>query len=104
MQSAKTNQNVEQVFFTVARDIKQRLTETVAAAAEVAILPLHMLYPHLIGCHVISHIDLTFTELCSPQPFRSAGRIPTSPTLPRGGHPAVTPDQRGSETAQRLDA
>jgi hypothetical protein len=52
MQSAKTNQNVEQVFFTVARDIKQRLTETVAAAAEVAILPLHMLYPHLIGCHV----------------------------------------------------
>jgi len=32
--SAKTNQNVEQVFFTMARDIKQRLTETVAAAAE----------------------------------------------------------------------
>ncbi|CAL5066604.1 unnamed protein product [Urochloa decumbens] len=32
--SAKTNQNVEQVFFTIARDIKQRLTETVAAAAE----------------------------------------------------------------------
>ena len=39
MQSAKTNQNVEQVFFTMARDIKQRLTETVAAAAEVATLP-----------------------------------------------------------------
>ncbi|CAN6180670.1 unnamed protein product [Urochloa humidicola] len=33
--SAKTNQNVEQVFFTIARDIKQRLTETVAAAAEL---------------------------------------------------------------------
>ncbi|KAL6595052.1 hypothetical protein ACP70R_048155 [Stipagrostis hirtigluma subsp. patula] len=32
--SAKTNQNVEQVFFTIARDIKQRLTETVAAATE----------------------------------------------------------------------
>lgn len=43
MQSAKTNQNVEQVFFTIARDIKQRLTETVAAAAEVSILtPMHM--------------------------------------------------------------
>ena len=35
IQSAKTNQNVEQVFFTIARDIKQRLTETVAAATEV---------------------------------------------------------------------
>lgn len=27
-QSAKTNMNVEDVFFTVARDIKQRLAET----------------------------------------------------------------------------
>ena len=26
-QSAKTNFNVEQVFFSIARDIKQRLTE-----------------------------------------------------------------------------
>ncbi|XP_008667972.1 ras-related protein RABE1c isoform X3 [Zea mays] len=32
--SAKTNRNVEQVFFAMARDVKQRLTETVAAAAE----------------------------------------------------------------------
>lgn len=32
--SAKTNQNVEQVFFAMARDVKRRLTETVAAAAE----------------------------------------------------------------------
>ncbi|TVU41308.1 hypothetical protein EJB05_14814 [Eragrostis curvula] len=32
--SAKTNQNVEQAFFTIARDIKQRLTETVAATNE----------------------------------------------------------------------
>jgi Ras-related protein Rab-8A len=28
MQSAKTNMNVEDVFFTIARDIKQRLDET----------------------------------------------------------------------------
>jgi hypothetical protein len=35
MQSAKTNQNVEQAFFTIARDIKQRLTETVTASTEV---------------------------------------------------------------------
>lgn len=28
MQSAKTNLNVEQVFFSIARDIKQRLSET----------------------------------------------------------------------------
>jgi hypothetical protein len=95
MQSAKTNQNVEQVFFTIARDIKQRLTETVAAAAEVAILPMHN-NPHLIHCH-INQSHLTFTEPCSPQLFRSAGQIPTSPTLPRGGHPAVTPDRRGGE-------
>ena len=27
-QSAKTNLNVEQVFFSIARDIKQRLAET----------------------------------------------------------------------------
>ena len=28
LQSAKTNMNVEPVFFTIARDIKQRLSET----------------------------------------------------------------------------
>jgi hypothetical protein len=28
LQSAKTNLNVEQVFFSIARDIKQRLSET----------------------------------------------------------------------------
>lgn len=32
MQSAKTNFNVEEVFFSIARDIKQRLAETVAKA------------------------------------------------------------------------
>jgi len=45
MQSAKTNQNVEQVFFTMARDIKQRLTETVAAATEVAYVLMQLLSP-----------------------------------------------------------
>ena len=33
-QSAKTNLNVEQVFFTIARDIKQRLSE-IDSKAEV---------------------------------------------------------------------
>lgn len=28
MQSAKTNMNVEEVFFSIARDIKQRLADT----------------------------------------------------------------------------
>lgn len=28
MQSAKTNMNVEEVFFSIARDIKQRLAES----------------------------------------------------------------------------
>ena len=28
LQSAKTNHNVEEVFFSIARDIKQRLSET----------------------------------------------------------------------------
>ena len=31
MQSAKSNLNVENVFFTIARDIKQRLAETTEA-------------------------------------------------------------------------
>jgi hypothetical protein len=43
IQSAKTNQNVEEVFFTIARDIKQRLTETVAAATEVTTLACQVL-------------------------------------------------------------
>jgi GTPase SAR1 family protein len=55
MQSAKTNQNVEQVFFTMARDIKQRLTETVAAATEVACV-LCSCYPHFINRHVNHHL------------------------------------------------
>jgi GTPase SAR1 family protein len=43
IQSAKTNQNVEEVFFTIARDIKQRLTETVAAATEGTTLACQVL-------------------------------------------------------------
>jgi len=31
MQSAKTNMNVEEVFFSIARDIKQRLADTVSS-------------------------------------------------------------------------
>ena len=38
MQSAKTNLNVEQVFFSIARDIKQRLADT-DSRAEVVKLP-----------------------------------------------------------------
>ena len=38
MQSAKTNLNVEQVFFSIARDIKQRLVDT-DSRAEVFKLP-----------------------------------------------------------------
>ncbi|XP_062187649.1 ras-related protein RABE1c-like [Phragmites australis] len=47
--SAKTNQNVEQVFFTIARDIKQRLTETVAAAAEPPIIQISRPDPDQAG-------------------------------------------------------
>ncbi|TVU41338.1 hypothetical protein EJB05_14845, partial [Eragrostis curvula] len=46
--SAKTNQNVEQAFFTIARDIKQRLTETVAATNEVDIVAYRILAPPTI--------------------------------------------------------
>jgi hypothetical protein len=41
MQSAKTNMNVEDVFFTIARDIKQRLDET-DSKPEVEPSPLNM--------------------------------------------------------------
>ncbi len=40
-QSAKTNLNVEQVFFSIARDIKQRLAET-DSKAEVKFVFLHL--------------------------------------------------------------
>ena len=35
IQSAKTNLNVEEVFFSIARDIKQRLAESDSKSAEV---------------------------------------------------------------------
>lgn len=35
LQSAKTNMNVEEVFFSIARDIKQRLAESDSRGAEV---------------------------------------------------------------------
>lgn len=37
LQSAKTNLNVEQVFFSIARDIKQRLADT-DSRSEVIVL------------------------------------------------------------------
>lgn len=39
LQSAKTNLNVEQVFFSIARDIKQRLAET-DSKSEVRVIGL----------------------------------------------------------------
>ncbi|KAM0906615.1 hypothetical protein ACQ4PT_016666 [Festuca glaucescens] len=47
--SAKTNQNVEEVFFTIARDIKQRLTETVAAATEAPTIQINRQDPDQAG-------------------------------------------------------
>lgn len=47
--SAKTNQNVEQVFFSIARDIKQRLTETVAAANEPPTIQISRQEPDQAG-------------------------------------------------------
>jgi hypothetical protein len=42
MQSAKTNMNVDEVFFSIARDIKQRLAET-DSKAEVFIFTFLLL-------------------------------------------------------------
>jgi hypothetical protein len=39
LQSAKTNLNVEQVFFSIARDIKQRLADTDSRAEVNKFLP-----------------------------------------------------------------
>jgi len=47
--SAKTNQNVEEVFFTIARDIKQRLTETVVAATEAPTIQISRQDPDQAG-------------------------------------------------------
>lgn len=44
-QSAKTNLNVEQVFFSIARDIKQRLAETDSKPeVELVILQINYLF------------------------------------------------------------
>ena len=42
MQSAKTNLNVEQVFFSIARDIKQRLAETDSKPEVQIIAPIYI--------------------------------------------------------------
>ena len=42
LQSAKTNMNVEEVFFSIARDIKQRLAESDTRGSEVCTFPLLM--------------------------------------------------------------
>jgi len=48
MQSAKTNMNVEEVFFSIARDIKQRLADTDSRAEVICLLfslcPLFFLF------------------------------------------------------------
>lgn len=40
LQSAKTNMNVEEVFFSIAKDIKQRLAETDSRAEVYGFLPV----------------------------------------------------------------
>lgn len=50
LQSAKTNLNVEEVFFSMARDIKQRLAESDSRGTEVCIYFLV----------IINNIDLLF--------------------------------------------
>lgn len=44
LQSAKTNLNVEEVFFSIARDIKQRLADTDSSKTEVFGLPLPLIH------------------------------------------------------------
>lgn len=39
LQSAKTNMNVEEVFFSIGRDIKQRLAESDSRGSEVGCSP-----------------------------------------------------------------
>ncbi|KAH7298242.1 hypothetical protein KP509_25G033300 [Ceratopteris richardii] len=57
--SAKTNMNVEQVFFTIARDIKHRLSETATKAeAPTSVLP------HLNGLNATSNVE-TKSACCS---------------------------------------
>lgn len=78
MQSAKTNLNVEEVFFSIARDIKQRLAET-DSKAEV------YKYPNLVFWFVVrlQNINLFFFVM-QPQtikinkPDQTAGAAQTA--------------------------
>ena len=55
LQSAKTNMNVEQVFFTIARDIKQRLSET-TAKPEVSKKNPFIMIPYSICRYIVGSI------------------------------------------------
>lgn len=73
-QSAKTNQNVEEVFFSIAKDIKQRLAnsdskDTVWKSHEIFFLTIHELEfevhidPVILGC---SLLQLRLINLTNP--------------------------------------
>ncbi|KAL6011248.1 Ras-related protein RABE1c [Asimina triloba] len=50
--SAKTNLNVEQVFYSIARDIKQRLAETDSKTESHAIKPSILLVGQMLGAYL----------------------------------------------------
>ena len=71
LQSAKTNLNVEEVFFSIARDIKQRLADT-DSKAEVFELPLSVL-KCLNSSLFLSEVDIFIAAINNqnqPRPIR----------------------------------
>jgi len=72
MQSAKTNMNVEEVFFSIARDIKQRLSDTDSKAEVIcqlfSLCPLFFLFARYM--QVLSSSErLTFLPVCVPTKY-----------------------------------
>lgn len=55
MQSAKTNLNVEEVFFSIARDIKQRLVDTDSKAEVIHMAGLILNKNYITEAHIIKN-------------------------------------------------
>lgn len=62
-QSAKTNMNVEEVFFSIARDIKQRLAESDSNAEVSSVSFIHLCLPVFHMCVQYGHRCLLLSKL-----------------------------------------
>lgn len=84
-QSAKTNLNVEEVFFSIARDIKQRLsdTDTKQEVKYYCVAIIEELSTSWLCSGIVlgstdrySHVDLQQTKICTSLPCLTMPKLP----------------------------